>query len=213
MADTATQRANMVEGQVRTNDVTDPRVYGALREVPRERFVPTAKRALAYADVPVEIAPGRFLLDPRTFGKMLQLAAIKPTDHVLDVACGTGYSAVVLGKIAKSVIALEQDADLVRVASDMVPSSGAANVTVVQGGLTEGVIAKAPYDVILIEGAVDAVPDQLLAQLAEAGRLVIPIATDEDTDLLTLLRRHGADVETETITPCRFVPLIGEAGF
>jgi protein-L-isoaspartate(D-aspartate) O-methyltransferase len=110
--------------------------------------------------------------DPRTFAKLLQLAAIQPGDHVLDVACGTGYSAVVLGKLVKSVVALEQDADLVRIASDMIPASGAANVTVVQGGLTEGVKAKAPYDAILINGAVEAVPEQLLAQLAEGGRLV-----------------------------------------
>jgi protein-L-isoaspartate(D-aspartate) O-methyltransferase len=172
MADTATQRANMVEGQVRTNDVTDPRIYGALREVPRERFVPTAKRALAYADVPVEIAQGRYLLDPRTFGKLLQLAGLRASDRVLDVACGTGYSTVVLARIARSVIGLEQDADLVRIASDLIPQNGATNATVVQGGLTEGAKASGPFDVIVIEGAVEAVPDQLLAQLAEGGRLV-----------------------------------------
>jgi protein-L-isoaspartate(D-aspartate) O-methyltransferase len=172
VADTATQRANMVESQVRTNDVTDPRIYGALREVPRERFVPSAKRALAYADVPVEVAPGRYLLDPRTFGKLLQLASLRATDRVLDVACGTGYSTVVLAKIVKSVIGLEQDADLVRMASDLIPQNGATNATVVQGGLTEGAKAQGPFDVIVIEGAVDAVPDQLLAQLAEGGRLV-----------------------------------------
>lgn len=171
MADYATQRFNMVECQVRTNDVGDPRIHAAMLAVPRERFVPAAKRAFAYADVPVEIAPGRFLLDPRTFGKLVQLAGIKAGDNVLDVACGTGYSSVVLAKIAKSVVALEQDADLVRVASDMIPANGATNATVVQGGLTEGAKAKAPYDVILIEGAVESVPESLLGQLAEGGRL------------------------------------------
>jgi protein-L-isoaspartate(D-aspartate) O-methyltransferase len=172
MADYATQRFNMVETQVRTNDVTDPRIHAALSAVARETFVPAARRATAYADVPVEIAPGRFLLDPRTFGKLLQLASLRAGDSVLDVACGTGYSSVVLGKIVAKVTALEQDADLVRVASDMVPASGATNVTVVQGGLTEGVKAKAPFDAIFIEGAVESVPEQLLAQLAEGGRLV-----------------------------------------
>ena len=172
MADYATQRFNMVECQVRTNDVTDTRIQVAMQAVSRERFVPAAKRAVAYADVPVEIAQGRYLLDPRTFGKLVQLAGIKPEDRVLDVACGTGYSTVVLARIAKSVIGLEQDADLVRVASDMVPANGAHNATIAQGGLTEGVKAKAPFDVIVIEGAVESVPDQLLAQLAEGGRLV-----------------------------------------
>ncbi|HEX4303444.1 MAG TPA: protein-L-isoaspartate O-methyltransferase [Rhizomicrobium sp.] len=172
MADYATQRFNMVETQVRTNDVTDPRIHAALSAVARETFVPTARRATAYADVPLEIAQGRYLLDPRSFSKMLQLATLRPTDHVLDVACGTGYSSVVIGRLVKSVIALEQDADLVRVASDMVPASGATNVTVVQGGLTEGVKAKAPFDAIFIEGGIESVPDQLTAQLAEGGRLV-----------------------------------------
>ncbi len=172
MADYATQRFNMVECQVRTNDVTDTRIHAAMLDVPRERFVPAARRAFAYADVPVEIAPGRFLLDPRTFGKLVQLAALKAGDRVLDVACGTGYSTAVLARIAKSVVGLEQDADLVRLASDLVPASGAANAVIAQGGLTEGAKGKAPFDVIVIEGAVESVPDSLLAQLAEGGRLV-----------------------------------------
>ncbi len=172
MADYATQRFNMVEAQVRTNDVTDPRIHAAMSSVARETFVPAARRATAYSDLPVEIAPGRFMLDPRTFSKLLQLAELQPSDNVLDVACGTGYSAVVIARIAKSVVALEQDADFVRVASDMVPASGAKNVTVVQGGLTEGFKARAPYDAIFINGAVEAVPETLLGQLAERGRLV-----------------------------------------
>lgn len=175
MADYATQRFNMVETQVRTNDVTDVRLHQAMNAVARERFVPAAKRAFAYADVPVEVSPGRYLLDPRTFAKLLQLADLRGSDMVLDVACGTGYSSVVIGRIARSVVALEQDADLVRIASDMVPASGATNVTVAQGGLTEGFKARAPYDVIMINGAVEAVPDSLLGQLAEGGRLVAVI--------------------------------------
>lgn len=191
MAAYATQRFNMVEAQVRTNDVTDPRIHAAMGQVARERFVPAPKRAVAYADIPVEIAPGRFLLDPRSFAKLLQLAALKPTDHVLDVACGTGYSSCVIAQIAKSVIALEQDADLVRVASDMVPANGAANATVVQGGLTEGVKAKAPYDAIFINGAVEAVPDSLLNQLAEGGRLVAVLRDGQSRAHLFVRERGG----------------------
>src|SRR5450432_4821505 len=158
MSDYAQQRFNMVETQVRTNDVTDPRIHAAMAAVARERFVPAARRATAYADVPVEVSPGRFLLDPRTFGKLLQLASLRSGDRVLDVACSTGYSTVVIARLVKSVIALEQDADLVRVASDMIPANGTVNATVVQGGLTEGVKDSAPYDAIFINGAVEAVP-------------------------------------------------------
>lgn len=172
MPDYSIQRFNMVETQVRTNDVTDRRIHAAMTAVPRERFVPAAKRALAYADLPVEVAQGRYLSDPRTFAKMLQLAAIQATDSVLDVACATGYSTVVIACLAKSVAALEQDADLVRIAADIVPANGAVNAVVVQGALTEGFKPKAPYDVILINGAVESVPDALLNQLAEGGRLV-----------------------------------------
>ena len=162
----------MVDAQVRTNDVTDPRIHEAMRLVPRERFVPASKQAMAYADAVVEVAPGRFLLDPRTFAKLLQLAEILPTDLVLDVACATGYSASVLARLARSVVALEQDADLIRVAVDALSSVGAGNATVVQGPLTAGVKARAPFDVIFINGAVAERPESLLAQLGNGGRLV-----------------------------------------
>ena len=99
-------RTNMIDAQIRSADVTDPRIHAAMAAVARERFVPNKKRALAYADVPVEVAPGRFLLDPRSLAKALQLVAVTADDRVLDVACGTGYSSAVLGRLAKSVVAL-----------------------------------------------------------------------------------------------------------
>src|SRR5581483_6668263 len=140
-------RFNMVETQIRPADVTDPQVLAAMNAVPRERFVPSAAVALAYADVPVRIAPGRYLLDPRSFAQLLQLAEIGPEDRVLDVGCGTGYSAAVLARLAAEVIALEQDADLVRVARELL-ANVIGKVEVVQGGLVEGVRGQAPYDVI-----------------------------------------------------------------
>ena len=191
MPDYEVQRFNMVETQVRANDVTDPRIHAAMGSVPRERFIPAAKRALAYADVPVEVAQGRYLLDPRTFAKLVQLAAIQPHDSVLDVACATGYSTVVLAKLAKSVTALEQDADLVRIASDMVPATGAKNATVVQGGLTQGCMERAPFDVILINGAVEEAPDALLNQLAEGGRLVAIVGTNAARRAHIYVRERG----------------------
>ena len=112
-------RFNMVETQIRPSHVTDDRLLAAMMAVPREKFVPGAARALAYADVPVALAPGRYLLDPRSFAKLVQLAGIEADDRVLDVGGGTGYSAAVLARLAGEVVALEQDADLVRVASEL----------------------------------------------------------------------------------------------
>ncbi|MBN9545030.1 MAG: protein-L-isoaspartate O-methyltransferase [Alphaproteobacteria bacterium] len=166
----ASARFNMIEAQIRTNNVTDVRIHAALDAVMRERFVPTAKQALAYADVPVEIAPGRYLLDPRSFAKALQLARITAEDKVLDVGCGTGYSSAVLGRLARTVIALEQDADLVRVAAGLL--EGQPNVQITQGALIEGFKDGGPYDVIFVNGAIETHPDTLLSQLAEGGRLI-----------------------------------------
>jgi protein-L-isoaspartate(D-aspartate) O-methyltransferase len=164
-------RFNMVEAQIRTANVTDPRIHAAMSAVAREKFVPRAAQALAYADVPVAIAQGRFLLDPRSFAKLLQLARVTADDRVLDVGCGTGYSSAVLARLAASVVALEQDADLLRAASELL-ANVVGKVELVQGGLIEGVKAQGPYDVIFINGAVEQAPDILLAQLAEGGRLV-----------------------------------------
>jgi len=191
MPDYAAQRLNMVESQVRTNDVTDTRIHAAMREVPREQFVPNTKRAVAYAEAAIEIIRGRYLLEPRTFAKLLQLAAVTPNDAVLDIACATGYSTAVIARLAKTVIGLEQDADLVRVASETVPTVSAKNATIVQGSLVEGFAAGAPYDVIFINGAVETVPDALLAQLAEGGRLVAVIKSGELGRATLYLREHG----------------------
>jgi protein-L-isoaspartate(D-aspartate) O-methyltransferase len=164
-------RTNMIDAQIRSADVTDPRIHAAMAAVARERFVPGNKRALAYADVPVEVAPGRFLLDPRSFAKALQLAEVTADDRVLDVGCATGYSSAVLARLAKSVIALEQDADLVRIASEALALAD-GNIEVTQGSLIEGFKMGGPYDLILVNGAIPARPDTLLGQLAEGGRLV-----------------------------------------
>jgi protein-L-isoaspartate(D-aspartate) O-methyltransferase len=169
MTDSA--RFNMIEAQVRVNAVTDPRILAALDAVAREKFVPTSSRALAYADVPVAVAPGRYLLDPRSFAKLIDLAGIGTDDRVLDVGCATGYSSAVLARLAGSVVALEQDADLIRGASDLL-ANVQGKVEVVQGALIEGAKAQGPFDVIFVNGAIEQVPETLLSQLAEGGRLV-----------------------------------------
>jgi len=191
MSQSAVQRLNMVDTQVRANDVTDPRIHAAMADIPRERFIPTAKRALAYSDVPVEVSPGRHLLDPRTFAKLLALADVQPGDKVLDVGCATGYSAAVLARLGQSVIALEQDADLVRTAYELLPAVGATNAIVTQGALNQGLKTKAPYDVIFVNGAIAAPPETLLSQLAEGGRLVAVISEGAGGKAQLFIREHG----------------------
>ena len=169
MSDSA--RFTMIETQIRPADVTDVRIHAAMGAVAREKFVPTAAQALAYADVPVAVAQGRYLLDPRSFAKLVQLAGVTADDRVLDVGCATGYSSAVLARLAGEVIALEQDADLVRVASGLL-ANVQGKVELAQGGLVDGAKQHAPFDVIFVNGAIEQVPDTLLAQLAEGGRLV-----------------------------------------
>ncbi|HEX4636632.1 MAG TPA: protein-L-isoaspartate O-methyltransferase [Rhizomicrobium sp.] len=178
-------RFNMVETQIRPSDVTDERILAAMNAVPREKFVPGAARALAYADVPVQVAPGRYLLDPRSFAKLVQLAEIESDDRILDVGTGTGYSAAVLARLGAEVVALEQDADLVRIASELL-ANVVGKVELVQGGLVEGFEGQAPYNVIFINGAIEQVPDTLLAQLAEGGRLVCVLKDGQSRSWLYL---------------------------
>jgi protein-L-isoaspartate(D-aspartate) O-methyltransferase len=192
MPDYAAQRMNMVESQVRVNDVTDARVQDAMRSVPRELFVPGVRRATAYADAPMEVAPGRFLLEPRSIAKMLQIAEIEPTDNVLDVACATGYSTAVLARLAEKVTGLEQDADLVRVASDITNTLNIRNATVVQGSLEDGFKSGAPYDVIFVNGAIETRPEKLLAQLGEGGRLIAILKTATHSRANLFVREHGS---------------------
>lgn len=190
MPDFAAQRANMVDSQVRPNDVVDVRIQEAMRSIPRERFVPTAKQPIAYADSVVEVVPGRYLLDPRTFSKLAQLAEIRPTDRILDVGCASGYSTAVLGRLGGSVVALEEDAELVRVAEELLRSLG-VKAQVVQGKLSEGWPAGGPYDVIFINGAAEAVPPSLEKQLGENGRLVVVIQKGPQGRAHVFVREHA----------------------
>lgn len=177
--DYAVQRMKMVDGQLRTTDITNPRLLAAMSDVPREAFVPAAKRSLAYIDEDLEVSSAgdagqaRYLMNPSPFGKLVQLADVQPGDVVLDVGCGTGYSTAVLSKLATSVIALESDEALCATATETLSELDFDNVAVVHGSLLEGYKSEAPYDVIFVGGAVDRVPDSLLAQLREGGRLVV----------------------------------------
>jgi protein-L-isoaspartate(D-aspartate) O-methyltransferase len=171
MIDTAAARRLMVEGQVRTADVSNAALLDAMMTIPRERFLPPAQAPLAYVDIDVPIGNGRALLKPMVLAKLLQAAGVRDTDRVLDVACGTGYSSAVLARLAGSVIALEEDAELARQAKEALASTATERVTVAVGSLTAGWPAAAPYDVILINGAIEVVPPALAHQLKPDGRL------------------------------------------
>ncbi len=170
--DFSQQRTKMVDGQLRTTDVTHVPLLDAMQSIAREEFVPSRRRALAYIDEDIKVAPGRFIMEASPFAKLVQLASIGHKDYVLDVGCATGYSAAVLSRLCDSVVALESDPELAQLAVETLSRLGHDNVAVVEGPLREGWPRQAPYDAIVVEGAVDAVPEGLTAQLRDGGRLV-----------------------------------------
>jgi protein-L-isoaspartate(D-aspartate) O-methyltransferase len=171
MFDSAIARRMMVDGQVRTADVHNPDLLAAMLTIPRERFVPSSLAGQAYLDSDIEIAPGRVLLKPMVFAKLIEAADVRATDHVLDVGCGFGYSSAVLSRLAASVVALEDDPALTTQAKTTLAAAGVSGVTVSTGPLVGGWPAAAPYDLILLNGATEIVPDRLGSQLKPSGRL------------------------------------------
>lgn len=172
MFDTITARRMMVDGQIRTADVTDPDLIGAMLTIPRERFVPAASAEQAYVDIDFPLGGGRALLKPMVLAKLIQAARLHSTDHVLDVGCGTGYSSAVLARLAESVVALEEDQALAQQAKQVLAGTESSNISNVIGPLTAGWPAAAPYDVIFLNGATEVVPEALGRQLKPGGRLV-----------------------------------------
>ena len=185
-----TMRQAMVASQLRTNAVSDPRVVAAMARVPRERFVPEARRALAYVDTAVPLGAGRALPPPMVLGRLLTEARAAAGDRTLVVGAATGYSAAVLALLVSSVVALEEDAALAGRARELL--AGEARVRVVDGPLTGGWADGAPYDLILIDGAVEQVPPALIGQLAPQGRLAAAIF-ERGVSRLAVGRRSGAD--------------------
>jgi protein-L-isoaspartate(D-aspartate) O-methyltransferase len=172
MTDFAAARRHMVDGQVRTADVTDLRILAAMLEIPRENFVPSSAAGLAYLDLDLAVgeAGARRLLKPMVLAKLIHAANVASSDRVLDVGCSTGYAAAILSRIAGQVIALEQDSGLAQTARAALASQSSVNV--VSGPLIAGWPQGAPYDVILLEGATEIAPHTFLGQLKDGARLV-----------------------------------------
>ena len=191
----AEARANMVDNQVRPNRVTDGPVLAAMGLVPRERFVPDDFAGIAYIDEDIAVSPGRYLMEPMVFARLLQAAEITSDDVVLDVGCGSGYSTAVLARLADTVVAVESDAALAEKAIALMTELDADNTAVVTGVLAEGYIKQAPYDVIVLGGAVPEAPRALTDQLAEGGRLVAVVTGNGQVGRATLFRRGPAATE------------------
>ncbi|MGY4332873.1 protein-L-isoaspartate(D-aspartate) O-methyltransferase [Bradyrhizobium sp. LB7.2] len=175
MSGFSTARLKMVDGQVRTSDVTDRRVLDAMLMIPREAFVPVARQALSYLDLDLDVSEGgakRFLIKPQLTGKLLQAAEIGEGDNVLVVGCATGYLAALTAKLARQVTATECDSALAAKAKDTFAALGLANVACKAAACSEGDAAAAPYDVIVLNGATEVAPAGLLGQLKEGGRLL-----------------------------------------
>jgi protein-L-isoaspartate(D-aspartate) O-methyltransferase len=177
MTNFAAARHNMVESQVRPNGITDHRIIDAMAEVKREDFVPAERKTIAYLDEDVRLKDGRYLIEPMAFARMIHLALIKPTDRVLVVGAGTGYGAKIISKLTKSVVALECDPELAALARQFL--AGDDRVVVIEGNLAEGHAAGAPYDVIIVEGRIAALPESLFAQLANEGRIVAAVGNTD----------------------------------
>lgn len=161
----------MVDTQVRPSDVTKFPIIDAMLSVPREAFVPTSLREAAYVGENLTLPGGRTMLDPRTLAKMLDALDVSPSDVMLDVGCGLGYSTAVAAQLAEFVVGLEDDADRAQEAQANLSDAGVDNAAVMTGALTEGVVKSAPYDVIVIHGGVEVVPSSLTDQLRDGGRI------------------------------------------
>jgi protein-L-isoaspartate(D-aspartate) O-methyltransferase len=176
MTDFALSRRNMIDGQLRPNRVTNVQLLAAIADLPRERFLPEGLRSVAYADDDVPLGNGRYLMEPMVLARMLQVLQAQPEDRALVVASGPGYGSALLARLVKDVVAVEADPGLAGSAEQTIKGLGIANVRQVVGRMEEGCAAGAPYDLILIEGAVQHVPPAIIEQLAEGGRLATVIA-------------------------------------
>ena len=198
-------RRAMVASQLRTTGVNDPRVLAAMGAVPRERFVSASASAIAYADTVVPLGRGRYLNSPMALGKLLVEAEPRQDDKALVIGAATGYAAAVLARLVASVVAVEEDAELAAAAKTALAGT---NVKLVAGPLAKGCKREAPYDLILIDGAVEAIPDALVGQLADGGRLAAAIAEDR-VQRLAIGRKAGGGFGMVVFADVASAPLPG----
>jgi protein-L-isoaspartate(D-aspartate) O-methyltransferase len=202
----------MVERQLRARGIEDERVLAAMGEVPRERFLPEELHDRAYADSALPIGEKQTISQPWIVAAICQALRLEGSELVLEVGTGSGYSAAVLSRLAAHVVSAERHPGLSRAARAVLEELEIRNVELLVGDGSLGAAERAPFDAIAVHATAPVAPRSLLAQLVDGGRLVVPISVAQ-ADMLTLVRRAGDRFETEEISPCRFVPLIGEEGF
>lgn len=203
----ADARKRMVDSQIRPNKVTDPRILAAMRHLPREKFLPEGAAALAYADEDVPLGNGRFMMEPMVLARLLQIAEPKEGERALVVAAGTGYGAAVLSQCGPRVTAVEEDPALLAIARDALGAE-APGVHLVSGALDAGWLAGAPYDIILIEGAVKAIPNAIAQQLKmSGGRVVTVISGPGRTNQAVLAEATSFGLRAQPVFDCGTPPL------
>jgi protein-L-isoaspartate(D-aspartate) O-methyltransferase len=202
----------MVEEQLRRRGIRDERVLTAMAKVPRDAFVAPEDAPNAYGDSPLPIGAGQTISQPYIVAAMLEQLELRPQDRVLEVGTGTGYEAAILGELTAEVWTIERQPELAETARSILQRLGYANVHVVQGDGSRGLPDQAPFDKILVAAAAPRIPEMLIEQLADGGKMIVPVGTRQEQQL-QLIRKTGDDV---TVTPrdlCRFVPLVGEQGW
>ncbi len=204
-------RQEMVARQIRDRGIRDERVLNALRTVPRHLFVPPEFVSRAYADEPLPIGDGQTISQPFMVAAMAEALSLEGHERVLEIGGGSGYQAAVLSQLAREVVAIEARPALTAAAADRIGRLEYRNVELKTGDGSGGWPSCAPYEAILVTAAAPSVPEPLLDQLAEGGRLVIPVGNDEHQELLRLVKKDGR-VGRQSLYACRFVPLVGRYG-
>jgi len=209
----APQQSEMIEKQLRRRGIVDLAVLQAMESVPRHEFVPGEFRARAYEDVPLPIGAGQTISQPYIVAAMTAALRLRPQDRVLEIGAGCGYQAAVLSMLAREVLTVECRAELAAAAAARLTTLGYSNVHVHCGDGTLGLPEFAPFDAILIAAAAPSVPQPLLSQLAEGGRMVVPIGGADEQELQLIEKGTAARIRAVTLEGCRFVPLVGRYGW
>ncbi len=206
------QRARMVEEQLRSRGIRDPRLLAAMGKVPREAFIPSDDSRNAYGDHPLPIGAGQTVSQPYIVAAMVEALELCPADRVLEVGTGTGYQAAILGELAAEVWTIERHEELAMKAREILARLGYANIRVVVGDGSLGLPQHSPFNKILVAAAAPKIPESLVAQLADSGRMVVPVGNRFEQQV-QVVRKVGEETVMTAHELCRFVPLVGAEGW